>query len=1305
MDLGANPFHWLERVTSLDKVDPELDILRTFPLEQKRSIIASVLSCLSQADDVNSLLQDLSQTNWTISVLGSAFCLPFTDSSDRQLSIDALSVFRSWILTSSSPSLLKWDNGTLKNIILFTLLSFHPRTGGEGPAEASLHDQKLLITDVLYFYKEMTVHFPSSKNADVILRVLLCASDLSMRLPYTNSSTYAGSMCPLVLPTLFDVLFMMKIDEGSYELWDTFSRLMIAFTGGALHPPGTSGKELVSKRLSSGQKQSEVIGWRKPVDVGARRLAGQVWSLAINNLTDFLTSEPSTLSYNWIGGLGVKKIQFDCDPDTIKYQFFRVLYSIGDLSTIEDAELSQVVFETISGVVSKFVEFNKNSLYSKRTKFYTPNTLIKLFGSWCFSLLLSPITVSQPAKSAAIKSLCLIYTPISPSVKLIPTTHLHIFIHTLIQVLSSLTEDLPVRTLLSFLPTLLSSEYLHKIIIPIVPLIVFQCSRHLGLSFPTPRSPANLMTRNHCISLLATIIGIVNVKPLSNEFNCPFESLSLDLFLHEGSSKAPVTAVTTTASERTVNNPLWKSKEVKEPVVESAPEPVSDDFTLEIVQKIQNLVQFPSDAAALLVGIRTFYDALIAINSILLSCLKVEKNLDVLLGTIKVLAQILRVSAHIVTCGHQKLVEPSLSIICSLISLLNNRPEAWDIEVFSGILDFFQGIRPSLISCMKSKNSKQVFGFVLFSLAKLCQSPPPFQGQTNCNLPLLAHILRTVDIMIAWPELHSTMDFVLHTEPLIPLLLKVCCSYSQVEDEEPPVKKPKSFRFGQTDSPLPQDKSRDTYASLIRNTSLSLLSTVLRISFSFVGHPPLGKLLKSFKDLSLRLSSSSDISEVDLLNYLSIWQEQINQTGKEENSVDLRSLLRFFLVNDDVLVSSMDLPENRALLLLRSFSSRLCWLFKFLCDESPVTDKSLSFKLVGESTLNISTHDLIAGTILCYFNDSKGYDLPSVNELFTRAQAYPQTTSFASLWAASLSKMAKLPRKKGPISHEFSPCAIPKVWDQSFSNISTSRQFLWLMDLLQAEPFFFTLNSDTKFARSLKHLDSIPDRECSKLGVVYVGPGQNTQNEILSNDAGSQLFDDFLNCLGCFIDITSHTGFLGGLDRYGITGSRAVYYADAQNEVIYHVQTLMPTNPKDPQQIHKKKHIGNDFVHIVFNESGSDYQPNTITSQFNFVHIIITPLFNKMVRILIHTKDNSVPNFGPLYSGSVLPFDVAADLVRETALNANRVTRLSNTGFKFPFITRKAAVDDILLKHIGTGPHENALSSVLSESSNYFSMG
>ena len=51
---------------------------------------------------------------------------------------------------------------------------------------------------------------------------------------------------------------------------------------------------------------------------------------------------------------------------------------------------------------------------------------------------------------------------------------------------------------------------------------------------------------------------------------------------------------------------------------------------------------------------------------------------------------------------------------------------------------------------------------------------------------------------------------------------------------------------------------------------------------------------------------------------------------------------------------------------------------------------------------------------------------------------------------------------------------------------------------------------------------------------------------------------------------------------------------NASFSVIFHVATLMPNKESDPNCNAKKLHIGNDYVTIVYNESGEDYKIGTI---------------------------------------------------------------------------------------------------------------
>ena len=142
---------------------------------------------------------------------------------------------------------------------------------------------------------------------------------------------------------------------------------------------------------------------------------------------------------------------------------------------------------------------------------------------------------------------------------------------------------------------------------------------------------------------------------------------------------------------------------------------------------------------------------------------------------------------------------------------------------------------------------------------------------------------------------------------------------------------------------------------------------------------------------------------------------------------------------------------------------------------------------------------------------------------------------------------------------------------------------------------------------SLRILDRIFSYETHKVGVVYVGQGQATDEQaILRNQYGSTRYQNFLSGLGTLLDISTidpaHV-FLGGLDHRE-DGTFHIVWQDDAMQVVYHTATLMPNSDKDPQFNKKKRHIGNDYVAIFYNDSGDKYKMGTVKGQFIYAHII-----------------------------------------------------------------------------------------------------
>ncbi|XP_030384658.1 rap1 GTPase-activating protein 1 isoform X2 [Scaptodrosophila lebanonensis] len=154
-----------------------------------------------------------------------------------------------------------------------------------------------------------------------------------------------------------------------------------------------------------------------------------------------------------------------------------------------------------------------------------------------------------------------------------------------------------------------------------------------------------------------------------------------------------------------------------------------------------------------------------------------------------------------------------------------------------------------------------------------------------------------------------------------------------------------------------------------------------------------------------------------------------------------------------------------------------------------------------------------------------------------------------------------------------------------------------------------------------------------KFGVLYQRYGQTTEEELFSNNQTSPAFEEFLDVLGQRIRLKEHKGYRGGLDiQNGHTGDTAVYEVFKEREVMFHVSTLLPYTEGDPQQLQRKRHIGNDIVAIVFQESNTPFTPDMIASHFLHAFIVVQALEpntpHTRYKVSVTARDD-VPFFGP----------------------------------------------------------------------------
>ncbi|KAG8133107.1 hypothetical protein E2320_010922, partial [Naja naja] len=214
---------------------------------------------------------------------------------------------------------------------------------------------------------------------------------------------------------------------------------------------------------------------------------------------------------------------------------------------------------------------------------------------------------------------------------------------------------------------------------------------------------------------------------------------------------------------------------------------------------------------------------------------------------------------------------------------------------------------------------------------------------------------------------------------------------------------------------------------------------------------------------------------------------------------------------------------------------------------------------------------------------------------------------------------------------------------------------------------FNVLKKNSKLLRELKNLDSRQCRETHKIAVVYIAEGQEDKCSILSNPQGSQAYEDFIAGLGWEVDLSTHCGFMGGLQRNGSTGQTAPYYATSSVEVIFHVSTRMPSD-SDDSLTKKLRHLGNDEVHVIWSEHTRNYRRGIIPTDFGDVLIIIYPMRNRMFYIEIMKKPQ-VPFFGPLFNGAIVTAKLLPNLIRATCINASRAVKSLITLYQslYPF--------------------------------------
>ncbi|KAJ3067588.1 hypothetical protein HDU98_009202 [Podochytrium sp. JEL0797] len=207
-----------------------------------------------------------------------------------------------------------------------------------------------------------------------------------------------------------------------------------------------------------------------------------------------------------------------------------------------------------------------------------------------------------------------------------------------------------------------------------------------------------------------------------------------------------------------------------------------------------------------------------------------------------------------------------------------------------------------------------------------------------------------------------------------------------------------------------------------------------------------------------------------------------------------------------------------------------------------------------------------------------------------------------------------------------------------------------------------------------------------KFGVAYCKSGQVKEEDMMSNkhEDASPAFKGFLQFLGETIELRGWKGYRAGLDVSGTnqTGTHSVYTKWQGYEVMFHVSTLLPYNEKDKQQLERKRHLGNDIVVIVFQDTDEPFQLSSVTSHQNHVLAFVKPEGDGYK--FVCAVKQGVPAFTPeIPDPPIFGKDtVSRDYFLHTLVNGERASYKSASFAPKISRTRSVLLCDVASKHV-----------------------
>ncbi|XP_075892289.1 signal-induced proliferation-associated 1-like protein 3 isoform X2 [Nelusetta ayraudi] len=239
--------------------------------------------------------------------------------------------------------------------------------------------------------------------------------------------------------------------------------------------------------------------------------------------------------------------------------------------------------------------------------------------------------------------------------------------------------------------------------------------------------------------------------------------------------------------------------------------------------------------------------------------------------------------------------------------------------------------------------------------------------------------------------------------------------------------------------------------------------------------------------------------------------------------------------------------------------------------------------------------------------------------------------------------------------------------------------------------------STPKVTEQLLKLDEQGLSQKHKVGVLLCRAGQSTEEEMYNNEEASPAFSTFLELLGEQVQLKGFTKYAAQLDtKTDSTGTHSLYTTYQGYEVMFHVSTMLPYMPSNPQQLLRKRHIGNDIVTIIFQEPGAlPFTPQNIRSHFQHVFVIVrvhNPCSDSTCYSVAVTRMKDVPPFGPpIPSGFTFRDpDTFRNFLLAKVINAENAAHKSDKFHTMATRTRQEYLRDLAENYISNTPLDSA---------------